>query len=35
MCVIFLFIAIFLVPKDINDMHKKLAARAGENKAAQ
>jgi MFS transporter, Spinster family, sphingosine-1-phosphate transporter len=28
MCVIFLFIAIFLVPKDINDMHKKLAARA-------
>jgi predicted MFS family arabinose efflux permease len=33
MCVIFLFVAIFLVPKDINDMHKKLAARAGENKA--
>jgi MFS family permease len=35
MCVIFLFIAIFLVPKDINDMHKKLAARAVENKATQ
>ena len=35
MCVIFLFIAIFLVPKDITDMHKKLAARAVENKATQ
>jgi predicted MFS family arabinose efflux permease len=34
MCVIFLFAAIFLVPKDIEDMHKKLAARAEGNNAA-
>jgi MFS family permease len=33
LCVVFLFAAIFLVPKDITDMHKKLEARAAEVKA--
>jgi MFS transporter, Spinster family, sphingosine-1-phosphate transporter len=32
LCVIFLFAAIFLVPKDIKDMHTKLAARAADEK---
>jgi MFS family permease len=33
LCVAFLFAAIFLVPKDITDMHQKLEARAAEVKA--